>query len=245
PASAVPAYAGPSSYLIMCKYNFYAGIGDGSNRLAILDPLASQVDAYSGVTVMKEVHTILGATPDPDAGPSYPNAVKEWCINTAVVDPFKHSVLAGAEDGKLYRWDLDTNAFSEVVTLTPGLGEAYTPTVAGPDGQVYAINNATLFAVGATSVGVPPPPAATARLQLAPAQPSPFALGTTLRFQFASETAITLEVLDLAGQRVAVLASGTLPAGEHQARWDGRSGSGARRAAGMYFVRLSDGTTSV
>jgi hypothetical protein len=32
--------------------------------------------------------------------------------------------------------------------LTPGIGEAYTPTLVGPDGTVYAINDATLFAVG-------------------------------------------------------------------------------------------------
>src|SRR5262249_53154645 len=51
-------------------------------------------------------------------------------------------------DGKLYRWDLRTNSFSESMTLTPGLGEAYTPTAIGPDGTVYAINNGILFAVG-------------------------------------------------------------------------------------------------
>jgi hypothetical protein len=32
--------------------------------------------------------------------------------------------------------------------LTSGLGEAYTPTLVGVDGIVYAINNATLYAVG-------------------------------------------------------------------------------------------------
>src|SRR5437762_1175111 len=90
-----------------------------------------------------------------DAPLAHPQAVREWCINTALVDPFTHSVLAGSEDGVLYRWSLATNSFSESITLTPGIGEAYTPTVSGPDGQVYAINNATLFAVGATSVGVP------------------------------------------------------------------------------------------
>jgi hypothetical protein len=48
----------------------------------------------------------------------------------------------------LYRWDLTTNKLSEKVRLTSGLGESYTPTAVGPDGLVYAINNATLFAIG-------------------------------------------------------------------------------------------------
>ena len=74
-------------------------------------------------------------------------AVKEWCINSAVVDPASGSILAGSEDGTLYRWNLSTNTFSERIVLTPGLGEAYTPTIVGPDGLVYAIHNATLFVI--------------------------------------------------------------------------------------------------
>ncbi|MEY2539041.1 MAG: hypothetical protein QOG67_2781 [Verrucomicrobiota bacterium] len=149
PASMVPSYQGSSSYLLMTKYNDYAGSGgEGLNRLAILDPNDSQVDARTGVTVMKEVLTILGQTPDPDFVGDHPQAVREWCINTAAVDPFTRSILANSEDGKLYRWDLTSNSFTEVITLTTGIGEAYTPTVIGADGKVYAINNATLFAVG-------------------------------------------------------------------------------------------------
>ena len=63
-------------------------------------------------------------------------------------DPATDSVLAGSEDGKLYRWDLQTNTITQSMVLTSGLGEAYTPTLIGPDGTVYGINNATLFAVG-------------------------------------------------------------------------------------------------
>ena len=244
PAAAVPGYAGSSPYLIMTKYNFYIGAGDGVNTLAILDPDATQIDVFTGETVMKEVRIIAGVTPDPEGGPSYPNAVKEWCINTAVVDPFTHSVLAGSEDGKLYRWELGSNTFSESVVLTPGLGEAYTPTMAGPDGQVYAINNATLFAVGATVVDVPRATAGHA-LALSPAHPNPFTSAATLRFTLAEASDVTIEVLDLAGRRVATLYEGAAAAGEHSVRWDGRDGAGSDRAAGMYVVRLSAGARSV
>jgi hypothetical protein len=148
PSTMVPSYHGSSTYLLMTKYNNYAGIGgDGVNKIAVLDPNDSQVDARTHVTVMKEVLTIAGQTPDPEYIGTHPNAVREWCINNAVVDPFTDSILANSEDGKLYRWDLSTNTFSQVITLTSGIGEAYTPTLIGADGTVYAINNATLYAV--------------------------------------------------------------------------------------------------
>jgi hypothetical protein len=142
----VPGYSGPSSYLVMTKYNNYAraGSGDSKNKVAVLDPNASQPDFIAGKPVMKEVLTVLGVTPDPN----FPGGVTEWCINTAAVDPFTKSVIVNSEDGFLYRWDLASNTLSQKVRLTSGLGESYTPTAVGPDGTVYAINNAVLFAVG-------------------------------------------------------------------------------------------------
>jgi hypothetical protein len=150
PRSMVPQYTqamSTSPYLIMTKYNNYAGTGgDGVNKLAILDPYLTHVDSASGATVMNEVETIAGVTPDPDF-PTLPGAVREWCINAAAIDPYTDSVIANSEDGRLYRWDLSTNTFSESITLTTATGEAYTPTLIGPDGTVYAINDAHLFAV--------------------------------------------------------------------------------------------------
>jgi hypothetical protein len=148
PVSCVPSYQGTSPYLIMVKYNNYAGLGgNGVNKLAILDPNASMTDSISGVAVMKEVFTIVGPTPDADF-PGVPGAVREWCINAATVDVAKKSVLTHSEDGKVYRWDLTTNTLTEPLTLTAGIGEAYTPTVSGPDGIIYIIANGILFAIG-------------------------------------------------------------------------------------------------
>ena len=93
---------------------------------------------------MKEVLTVLGPTPDPENAAG----VTEWCVNIAAVDPFTKSILVNSEDGYLYRWDLSSNSLTEKVRLTSGLGESYTPTAVGPDGKVYAIYNAVLFAVG-------------------------------------------------------------------------------------------------
>ena len=62
--------------------------------------------------------------------------------------PGDASILVNSEDGNLYRWDLATNPLTQSILLTSGIGEAYTPTAIGPDGTVYAINNATLFSIG-------------------------------------------------------------------------------------------------
>jgi hypothetical protein len=86
-------------------------------------------------------------TPDPTF-PNFSGAVREWCVNTAAVDPITKSVLVNSEDGKLYRWDLTANSLSQVLTLSSGIGEAYTPTLIGTDGTAFAINDAVLFALG-------------------------------------------------------------------------------------------------
>ncbi len=144
PASMVPSYSGTSSYLLMTKYNNYADEGgNGQNKIAILDPNATETDPITGVTVMNEVLTILGPTPNPPL-----QGVKEWCINSAAVDIAGKSILANSEDGNLYRWNLTTNTLSQSIALTSGVGEAYTPTVIGMDGTAYAINDAILFAIG-------------------------------------------------------------------------------------------------
>lgn len=148
PSTAVPSYTGSSPYLLMSKYNNYygAGSGDGHNKIAILDPNKAESDpVLPSVKVMNEVLTVLGPTQQPGLPDG---AVYEWCINSAVVDVANKSVIANSEDGYTYRWDLTTNKLKPAVNLNPPTFEAYTPTLMGPDGQVYSINNATLYAIG-------------------------------------------------------------------------------------------------
>jgi hypothetical protein len=150
PSNAVPSYTGTSSYLILTKYNNYAGsgTGDGVNKVAILDPSASMQDPYSTapVTVLQEVITVTGVTPESAIG--FPNAVREWCIDTVAIDPVTRSAIVNSNDGVVYRWDFTGNTLPQRLRLTAGRSEAYTPTAIGPDGTVYAINDAILFAIG-------------------------------------------------------------------------------------------------
>jgi len=71
--------------------------GDGQNKIAILDSIATQTDAVTGATVMKEVLTILGPTPEPAGG------VEEWCNIppswTRSPSPFSRTTRMGSAIG--------------------------------------------------------------------------------------------------------------------------------------------------
>jgi hypothetical protein len=141
PKAAVTTYMGSSSYLILTKYNNYANVGgDGQNKMAVLDPNATETDPVTGATVMAEVITVLGPTANVGLA-----GVREWCVNTVAIDATNKCAVVNSEDGHVYRWDFTSNSLSPAFTMAAATGEAYTPTVIGPDGAVYAINNAALY----------------------------------------------------------------------------------------------------
>jgi hypothetical protein len=160
PAQCVPSYNGKSTYLILTKYNNYAGygpMGNGQNKVAVLDPNAGTPDPLNGtspttnqpVSAMSQVISVIGVTPDSGAvSAGYPNAVHEWCINTAAIDVRGKSAILNSEDGHTYKWNFVTNTLQQTKVLSNGLGEAYSSTVIGRFGITYAINNARLFAIG-------------------------------------------------------------------------------------------------
>jgi len=163
PSKIVPSYTGKASYLILTKYNNYDDAAsdpgaDGSNHLAVLDPTSDSIstDRQSSIPVMNEILLVLGPTKTND-DPAHPNAVNEWCINSAAIDVNRKAAIINSEDGHMYVWRFVTNTLIESLDLAPATGEAYTETAIGPDGQLYVINNTLLFAIGcnrATGVSV-------------------------------------------------------------------------------------------
>lgn len=120
--------------------------------------------------------------------------------------------------------------------------------VAGPlllDDVFLEDSEAPNLAHPAPGVAALPWPERPGALTLAPGRPNPFRAGTSLRFRLACAASVDLSVHDLGGRRVATLAGGRFEEGEHEVAWDGRTADGAPAAPGVYFVRLTDGTTVV
>lgn len=90
---------------------------------------------------------------------------------------------------------------------------------------------------GTTSVieTVPPP------LFLEPNHPNPFNPSTRIGFTLPAAGEISLEIFDAAGRRVRTIERGILPAGRHEAAWDGLDDRGGNLPSGVYFARLQTG----
>jgi hypothetical protein len=69
------------------------------------------------------------------------------------------------------------------------------------------------------------------------AYPNPARGPAHFDLRLPEQTAVTVEVFDLAGRRVRRLARGPMSPGEHRIVWDGRDDSGTRALDGIYFVR--------
>lgn len=89
------------------------------------------------------------------------------------------------------------------------------------------------------AVGIGETPVRTALLANAP---NPFSAATRIRYDLAAEARVRMTVFNVQGQRVRVLVDEMVPAGSHEARWDGRDDAGKPVASGLYLVDFRAGT---
>jgi hypothetical protein len=71
-----------------------------------------------------------------------------------------------------------------------------------------------------------------------PPTPNPFRVGSQFGFTLESDQLVRLEIYDVAGRAVRTLLDAPVTAGRHLLRWDGRTATGARASAGVYYLRL-------
>nr|MBC8422792.1 hypothetical protein [bacterium] len=100
-----------------------------------------------------------------------------------------------------------------------------------------------------TTVDAPDGLAPPVRLSAAAAHPNPFNPATTLAFTLEGDgdARTRIDIHDVLGRRVRRLAVGSLPAGDHAVRWDGRDDAGAALPGGLYLaiVRAGDDAKSL
>ena len=134
------------------------------------------------------------------------------------------------------------------VAPTPALDNV-TAALRNSHGCDHVGNNVLDFSIGAPAprntatplyfcpewVAVDPEP--VTELTLAPVAPNPSHGGALVSYTLPTTASVRLWVLDLQGRAMATLVDGVVPAGRHDALWNGTTPGGAARP-GMYFVRL-------
>ncbi|MDM7971667.1 MAG: T9SS type A sorting domain-containing protein [candidate division Zixibacteria bacterium] len=75
--------------------------------------------------------------------------------------------------------------------------------------------------------------------------PNPFNSGTTLSFTVPKTSPVRLEVFNVLGRRVAVLAEGVHTPGVYRVHWAGKDEQGGEAPSGVYFYRLETADTAL
>lgn len=132
----------------------------------------------------------------------------------------------GLPTGIPVSWDGSTLSFG-----------AITPEMVAPFGPFYGFTLGFEMQYAEPLAGVAPeaPPAFAMR---APA-PNPAVRTTTLAWTQSRAGEARLDVFDVSGRLVRMLARGVQPAGEHALAWDLADAGGAPVRAGLYFARVS------
>ncbi len=86
--------------------------------------------------------------------------------------------------------------------------------------------------------GGPSGAAAASRPLLESSAPNPMRDATRIAFSLPRDAGVRLDVMNLAGERVRTIVATSLPAGRHEAIWDGRDARGRQVASGTYVARL-------
>ena len=146
-----------------------------------------------------------------------------------------------APDGQRIAFDSDRNGDPDIyivkvdgsglTNLTNNPAEDLAPTW-GPDDEMLV---GPLTAIGSQGGARP------SSFSLEQNYPNPFNSETVIRFELPDEHDTELTVYSILGQELVNLLVGTMQAGVHELRWDGKDASGVEISSGLYLYRLQAG----
>jgi|TARA_B100000315_G_scaffold156167_1_gene144720 hypothetical protein len=91
------------------------------------------------------------------------------------------------------------------------------------------------LAVGSDDVALP------TQFALMQNYPNPFNPETTIAFHLKEKVYVDMAIFDLLGRRVTTVVNRVMPAGFHDARWNGKDSAGNEIASGIYIANLRAG----
>jgi hypothetical protein len=144
----------------------------------------------------------------------------------------------------LNAWHFLTFQLEDFVELTGQVQLRFVVSDLGSGSLVEAaVDDFLLDANYGLSTAAPEALALPQNLEITGSHPNPFNPAATIHFTVPRKGQIDLAIYDIAGRRVATLVSGTVSAGGHDVTWRGQDDRGSNVASGIYFSRLSDGTS--
>ncbi|MEZ4702814.1 MAG: PKD domain-containing protein [Rhodothermales bacterium] len=172
------------------------------------------------------------------------NALNEW-VWVALVKGGSAVPLSIGSAGAhtVHVWMREDGTALDKLVLTTDAG--FTPTGEGPaeSPQAAAPVAGALRSVAAEGLTLQAEALPTA-FALEGNYPNPFNPTTTIRFALPEAAQVRLTVYDMLGREVARVFDGELPAGRHEASWNGRTDAGATVSSGAYLLRMSAGSFS-
>jgi hypothetical protein len=150
-------------------------------------------------------------------------------------------LVAGAWGGGVYRsWDRGYSWLADAQGMVTSGPLRYSWKVAGADTvEIVGTYNGP-YSYGYDVLGLRPDPSPRPmRAILYPNYPNPFNPITSIRFELATASDISLIIYDLLGRQVSELVGGYQDAGYHQVIWNGRDSQGRELSSGVYIARLA------
>jgi hypothetical protein len=223
------------------------------DRNGAFNPAFNASSRYSVLPSFASESSPVVADIDGDGLPDVVMGDEEGVLNgisgTGVRLPGFPIQLGGEVRGVPALCDCDGDGMSEIVVSSWDMNTyvwdydfAFSPAGEPPWPQFQHDARRTGLATNPAFVDVAPPAAQAppARIELAVPAPNPARVASRIAWAVPADLAgsdLDLSVYDLAGRRVATLASGRAEPGRHAVEWNLRGPDAARVGGGIYFVR--------
>lgn len=132
--------------------------------------------------------------------------------------------------------------YAIVDTFPPVVGRFVRLTVTGASGYTgseVSVLDFNLYGNPRTGIAELPPVSFT----LGQNYPNPFNPTTTIAYDLDAAAPVALVVFDVSGRKVTTLVDEMTFPGPHEVRWNGTDDAGAHMASGVYFYRLTAGSS--